>query len=67
VAKWLRLTLTTSVRRRFRSPARGFMRPMASPARLNCKPPRLKSERDENPGETRLTLNLGAANLTWPP
>ena len=52
----------TSARSPSRSPARAFMPRPLSRSPLKCCPVTIAG-RDENPGETRLTLNLGAANL----
>ena len=62
-SKWLRLTMDDS-----RSPPVPFTGALVHPARGEPAPGELISatitERDENPGETRLALSLGAANLS---
>jgi hypothetical protein len=61
-AKWLRLTIDDS-----RSSPVPFTGARVHAADVEATPSELQNvtiaERDENPGETRLTLNLGAANL----
>src|SRR6202012_78674 len=62
VAEWLRLTVDD--RRSLPVPFTGASIQTAAgdAATVDVVPVRI-SERDENPGETRLALNLGAANL----
>ena len=62
-SKWLRLTVDDG-----RSPPVPFTGALVHPAMDKPPPgeliPATVTERDENPGETRLELNLGAANLS---